>query len=309
MTSDSGRRDHARADHPGVRVVHSAEAALADEHGLAVVAAPNRAHVELGLAAVEAGMHVVVDKPIATSAAGGRRLADAARASGRVLSVFQNRRFDGDLLTARRLIDGGELGSVIRFESAFERWRPEAKPGSWRERGGPKEGGGLLFDLGSHLIDQALVLLGSARVAYAEVDRRREDVEADDDVFLALEHEGGARSHLRMSSVAAQPGPRFRVLGSEAAYVKWGLDPQEEQLKAGLRPGDPAYGREPEERFGTLGSDAEQSRVATEPGAYQRFYEELRDAILNDTPPPSPVQDGVAVLELIEAARAASARG
>jgi predicted dehydrogenase len=308
VTSDPNRRDRAQADHPGARVVDSAGAALGVEHDLAVVAAPNSAHLELGLAALEAGMHVVVDKPLATSAADGRRLDEMARSKGRVLSVFQNRRFDGDFLTVRRLVEAGELGSAIRFESSFERWRPEPKPGSWRERGGPEEGGGLLFDLGSHLIDQALVLFGPARVAHAEVDRRRQGVEADDDVFVALEHEGGVRSHLRASAVTAQLGPRFRVLGSDAAFVKWGLDPQEEQLKDGLRPGDSGYGDEPEESFGTLGSDAESHPVATEPGAYQRYYEELRDAIRDGAPPPSPAKDGVAVLELIEAARAASAR-
>jgi predicted dehydrogenase len=198
---------------------------------------------------------------------------------------------------------------VLRFESRFERWRPEPKPDSWRERGEAEEGGGLLFDLGSHLIDQALVLFGPAQVEYAEVDRRREGVQADDDVFVALEHESGVRSHLWASAVAAQLGPRLRVLGSEAAYVKWGLDVQEEQLRDGMRVGDPGYGREPEERFGTLGTDDEQRRIETEPGAYLRYYEQLRDAILNDTLPPSPVQDGVAVLELIEAARTASEGG
>ena len=306
VTSNPERREQALSEHPGVEVVESPEAALTPEHDLAVVATPNRSHVPLGLAALDAGLHIVIDKPLATSAADGRRLVEAASERQRVASVFQNRRFDGDFLTARRLIDAGELGGVTRFESRFERWRPEPKAGSWRERGDPEEGGGLLLDLGSHLIDQALVLLGPARVAHAEVDRRREGVEADDDVFLALEHESGVRSHLWASAVAAQLGPRFRVLGSKAAYVKWGLDIQEEQLKEGMRPRDPGFGHEPDERFGALGSDAASTPVETEPGAYPRYYEELRDTIREGSPPPSPAEDGVAVLELIEAAREAA---
>jgi predicted dehydrogenase len=306
VTSNPERRKQALSEHPGVRVVDSPEAALTEEHDLAVVATPNRSHVPLGLAALETGLHVVIDKPLATSAADGGTLVDAAARHGLIASVFQNRRFDGDFLTARRLVEAGELGSVLRFESRFERWRPEPKAGSWRERGDPGEGGGLLFDLGSHLIDQALALFGPAQVAYAEVDRRREGVEADDDVFVALEHESGVHSHLWASAVAAQLGPRLRVLGSRAAYVKRGLDIQEEQLRGGMSPDDPDYGHEPEERFGTLGADDDARPVATEPGAYPRYYEQLRDAIRDGSPAPSPAEDGVAVLELIEAARGAS---
>ncbi|HEY8769268.1 MAG TPA: Gfo/Idh/MocA family oxidoreductase [Thermoleophilaceae bacterium] len=305
VTSNPERAEQVRTLHPGARVVERAEAVFeaADEHDLLVVATPNRSHVPLGLAALEAGLHVVVDKPLATSAADGRRLVEAARERDRLVSVFQNRRFDGDFLTARRLIESGELGDVLRFESRFERWRPEPKPGSWRERGEAEEGGGLLFDLGSHLIDQALVLFGPVANVYAEVDRRRPGVQADDDVFVALQHESGARSHLWASAVAAQLGPRLRVLGSRAAYVKWGLDPQEAQLSEGTRPGNPGYGRERDERFGTLGRDNDTRRIRTEPGAYERYYELLRDAIAEGSPPPSPAEDGVAVLELIEAAR------
>jgi len=309
VTSDPGRSLRARAEHPGASVVESADAVFRSGHDLAVIATPNRSHLPLGLAALEAGLHAVIDKPLATSAADGRLLAEAARERGPVLSVFQNRRFDGDFLTARRLIETGELGGVMRLESRFERWRREPKQGSWRERGDPEEGGGLLFDLGSHLIDQALTLFGPAKLAYAEVERRRPGAQADDDVFLAIEHLGGVRSHLWASAVAAQPGPRFRVLGSEAAYVKWGLDPQEQQLRDGQRPGDPGFGQEPKERWGTLGTDEGARPVPTEPGAYRRYYEQLRDAIREGSSRPSPAEDGVAVLELIETAREVASGG
>ena len=306
VTSNPERAARAGAAHPGAQVTGEVEAAFEPRHDLVVVATPNRSHLPLGMAALEAGMHVVIDKPLATSAADGGRLAAAASDRGRVLSVFQNRRFDGDFLTARRLIGSGALGRVTRFESRFERWRPQPKPGSWRERGEPDEGGGLLFDLGSHLIDQALTLFGPAQVVHAEVDRRRPGVEADDDVFLALEHGSGVRSHLWASATAAQVGPRLRVLGTEAAYVKWGLDPQESQLGDGLRPGDAGFGEAPESAYGTLGTDEEHRPIRTEPGSYVTYYERVRDAIDTGAAPPSPGEDGVAVLELIEAARTAT---
>ena len=168
--------------------------------------------------------------------------------------MFHNRRWDGDFLTLRRLRDEGELGELLRLESRFERWRPEVDRGKWREGGTPEDAGGVLFDLGPHVIDQALELLGPARSVYAEVRTLRPGAEVDDDFFLALEHESGARSHLWGTMVAAQAGPRFRVLGTSAAYVKWGLDVQEAALRAGADPRDPGFGEEPQEAWGTLGS-------------------------------------------------------
>jgi predicted dehydrogenase len=307
VTGNPERGDQARSAYPGVQVVDDADAvfASAGEHDLLVIGTPNRSHVPLALAALEAGLHVVVDKPLAVSAADGRRVVEAAREAGRVASVFQNRRFDGDFLTARKLIEAGELGDVWRFESRFERWRPEPKAGAWRERGDPEEGGGLLFDLHSHLIDQALQLFGAVASVHAEIDHRRPRVQADDDAFVALEHESGVHSHLWASAVAAQLGPRFRILGSRAAYVKWGLDPQEAQLESGLRPGDPGYGEDPDE--GTLGTDEDSRPVPTERGRYEVYYEQVRDAIMDGAAGPSPAEDGVAVLDLIEQARAAAA--
>jgi scyllo-inositol 2-dehydrogenase (NADP+) len=188
------------------------------------VATSNATHLPLGLAAVQAGLAVVVDKPLALTAAKGRRLVTAARERGVLLTVFHNRRWDGDLRTLQRLLDADALGSVHRFELRFERWRPALRPGAWRELERPEAGGGLLLDLGSHLVDQALLLFGQPRSVYAEVDRRRAGVQGDDDVFVALEHPGGVRSHLWASSLAAQVGPRLRVLGDRGAYVKHGLD-------------------------------------------------------------------------------------
>jgi predicted dehydrogenase len=219
-----------------------------------------------------------------------------------MLTVFQNRRWDGDFLTVRRLLEEGALGDVARFESRFERWRPELS-GGWRESGEPQDAGGLLNDLGSHLVDQALFLFGPAAQVYAELDTRRAGAQTDDDSFVALLHQSGVRSHLWMSAVAAQLGPRFRVLGSRAAYVKFGIDVQEELLHAGRRPDDPLWGREPEDRWGSLGAGDEFRRIPTVPGAYQRFYEGVVLALREDAPPPVDPDGVVAGLEVLDAAR------
>jgi scyllo-inositol 2-dehydrogenase (NADP+) len=226
-----------------------------------------------------------------------------------LLTVFHNRRWDGDLRTLQRLLDADALGSVHRFELRFERWRPTLRPGAWRELERPEAGGGLLLDLGSHLVDQALLLFGQPRSVYAEVDRRRAGVQGDDDVFIALEHPGGVRSHLWASSLAAQVGPRLRVLGDRGAYVKHGLDVQEELLRAGRRPTEPGWGREPQERWGWLGVDGESRRVETEPGAYQLFYAGLTEALRSGGLPPVDPNDAVVGLGVLDAARQSAASG
>jgi len=267
-----------------------------------VVAAPNRAHAPLARAAIKAGLAVVVDKPLAANAAEGRELAREARERGVMLTVFQNRRWDGDFLTVQRLLTDQALGRVLRFESRFERWQPELS-GGWRELATPEEAGGLLFDLGSHLVDQALALFGPARQVYAELDARRPGAQVDDDSFVPLTHDAGVRSHLWMSAVSAQFGPRLRVLGDRAAYVKYGLDVQEESLSEGLKPGEPGWGEEPEERWGLLGVGENVQRVRTEPGAYQRFYEGVAAALREGAPPPVDPTEAVTALEALDAAR------
>jgi scyllo-inositol 2-dehydrogenase (NADP+) len=311
VTANPERAERARGAFPAARVLPDADAlfAAADEYDLVVVATPNRFHVSQGLAALEAGLHVVVDKPVAASARDARRLAAAASERGLVAAAFHNRRWDGDALTVRRLLDGEELGELLRFESRFERWRPEVDEERWRERPAPEDAGGVLFDLGSHLIDQALFFLGPPSRIYAEVARRRSGARVDDDVFVALEYAGGVRAHLWASMVAARPGPRFRVLGSRAAYVKYGLDVQEAALRAGERPDAPGFGREPRERWGVLGTEEIAQPLETEPGRYLAFYEGMVAAIRGDAPPPVTLADAIAGLEVIEAARASAERG
>ena len=276
-----------------------------------VVAAPNRAHVPVALDALAAGLHVVVDKPLAVTAEDGRRVVDEAERRGLVLSVFHNRRWDGDFLTIRRLVGEGVLGDVWRFESRFERWRPERMASAWRERGDLAEGGGLLMDLGSHLIDQAVVLFGPPVTVYAELSRRRPGAEVDDDTFVALEHRSGARSHLWASSVASRPLPRFRVLGSKAGYVVEGMDGQEAALAGRRCPltGDAGMGRDTALAVGHGRRRRRHRAGPTEPGDYRRFYEGMVSAIESGAPPPVAPRDALLTLEVIEAARRSAATG
>ena len=303
-TRDPERRRQAEETYPGVLVLDGPEKvfARADELDLVVVATPNTLHVPHALAALEAGLPVVVDKPLAPTAAEAGKLVGEARERNLVLTAFQNRRWDGDFLTVRRLIADGALGRVHRFESRMDRWRPDLT-GAWRERA--DEAGGLLLDLGTHLVDQALQLFGPAELRHAELDARRAGAKVEDDVFLALEHASGERSHLWMSLVAAQPGPRFRVLGDRAAFVKHGTDPQEEALRAGQSPDEPGFGEEPPERWGLLGAEGATTPVPTAPGDYSAFYAGVAQSLRDGGPPPVDPTDAVEALELLEAARLA----
>jgi predicted dehydrogenase len=295
VTRDPGRRARASSDHPDAQLLAGVDPLWRRpaDHDLVVVATPNRSHVPLGVAALEAGLPVVIDKPMAPTAEEGRRLVAEATERDLLLAVFQNRRWDGDFLTVRRLLSEDAFGPIVRFESRFERWRSRVGPEAWRERGDPEEAGGLLFDLGSHLIDQAVVLFGPPRTVYAEVDRRRPSAEVDDDVFVALEHEAGVRSHLWMSVLAAIPGPRMRVLGMGAAYEKFGLDVQERALSEGTRP----------DRWGRLSTGDGERTVETERGAYPEFYRGIASSLRDGTPPPVDPNDSVMGLGIIEAAQ------
>jgi predicted dehydrogenase len=304
VTSDAERSRRAAEAYPDARVVATPDELwpLVDA---VVVASPNRFHVPLGLAAVERDLPVVVDKPLAPSLNEAQRLVEAAEGSDVPLTVFQNRRWDGAFLTVRRLLP--RVGTVRRFESRYDRWRPVAE-GGWRQRGDPQEGGGLLLDLGSHLIDQALVLLGPARRVYAELDRRREGIEVDDDSFVAIEHDDGARSHLWMSAVAPLPGRGMRVSGTEGGIEISDVDPQEDQLADGLRPGDPGYGVSPGASAVVAAGDKEE-REPLDAGAYQDFYAGFRDAVAAGGPSPVEPRDALAALRVIEVARASAADG
>jgi scyllo-inositol 2-dehydrogenase (NADP+) len=310
-TSNPERAEQARREYPGAEVLADPAAALARAGSLdfAVVATPNDSHVPLARAALDAGLGVVVDKPLAPSADEAHGLVEHARKAGRPLTVFLNRRWDSDQLTLRRLLDEGRLGKVLRYESMFERWRPELAPeGVWREQQPPEAGGGLLLDIGAHLVDQAMLLFAAPTHVYAEIEHRRGGA-ADDDVFVALRHEGAVLSHLWTSTVAAEPGPRLRVWGDRGTFIVDGLDGQEDRLKAGERPGAGGeWGAEPPESWGRFVDGERAEPVPSEPGDWPAFYTAFERCLREGGPPPVDPDDAVAGLRVLDAARLSATR-
>ncbi|WP_067854025.1 Gfo/Idh/MocA family protein [Nocardia shimofusensis] len=305
VTSSAERAERADREYPRARVLSTADELFADPSGidLVVIATPNRSHAPLAMRAIVAGLPVVVDKPFTVTVGEAEQVIAAAEQAGIPLSVFQNRRWDSDFRTVASLIADGRLGQVRRFESRLERWRPTLK-GGWRELGDHTDGAGYLYDLGSHLIDQALTLFGPVADIYCELDRRRAGVRADDDAFLALTHANGVRSHLWMNAVAAQHGPRFRVLGSENAYVVYGADPQEAQLRAGRTPDhEKHWGAVDPERWGLLGEEPDTRRVPSLPGDYRCYYRAMADTLLDGAPVPVDARDALETMKILERAR------
>lgn len=309
VTSNAERQKQASTDFPDAKILKSADEIWTDKNSfdLVVVATTNETHAPLATRAMEAGLAVVIDKPMTVSSADAEQLIDTSKRTGALLSVFQNRRWDNDFLTVQDLIRTNRLSTITRFESRYERYRAQPKPGGWRESTSAEKGGGLLFDLGSHLIDQALVLFGEPTSIYAEVKTRRHGILSDDDTFLALQFASGAVAHLWVSLVSKIQGPRMRLLGLAGAYEKWGLDPQENQLKDGIRPGHSNWGREPDENWGRLSVESSDEnfdgRLETKAGSYETYYSLMRDAIVSAAPVPVPPEDALRSLKIIERAR------
>jgi scyllo-inositol 2-dehydrogenase (NADP+) len=302
VTRNPERRAQAAREHPNATIVDSVQALWdrPEDHDVVVVTTNNDSHASLAMDALAAGLPVVVDKPFAVTVAQARQVIAEARRRNLLLTVYHERRWDSEMLTVKRLLAEQAFGEVLRFESRLERWRPQPK-GGWRERGEPELAGGLLYDLGTHLIDQALHLFGPVTDVYVELDRRRPGMQVDDDVFLALTHASGVRSHLTATSLSAQRLARMRVLGTRAAYLKVHGDVQEAALRAGGRLDKPGWNEEPREHWGLLGVGEAALPVRSEPGAYQQFYAAVVASLLDGAPPPVDPEDAVAGLEIIEA--------
>lgn len=299
VTGNTERADQARQQYPGARIVDDVERLWSLGLDLLIIGTPPASHVWLATQALDHDIAVVVDKPFVISQAEGTALINHAEGRDVPLTVFQNRRWDADFLTLRQLIDDGKLGRIHRFESRFERWTPQV--GRSRKIAVPvKEGGGVLYDFGPHLIDQAVQLFGPVSETYAEVITRRESGAAPDDVFVALEHQSGTRSHLWMNSLVPRNAPRFHVVGSKAGYTKWGLDSQEDYIKGGGTVTDADYGLEPPAGWGMLGIGAAEERIEPGRGGYPRFYELLADALLRGGPMPVDPRDATEVMGIIE---------
>ncbi len=311
----------AAAAYPQTRIVATPEEVYSDASiDLIVVATPNDSHVALTTAALSAGKHVVIDKPLAPASADARALITLAAQQNKILAPFHNRRYDCDFLTIKKLVAEGTLGRIVQVIANYDRFRPLQRPNSWKETGG--YGNGLLFDLGPHLVDQALALFGAPVRLTASVRADRDKTEIDDAFDIVFEYETSTTHHLRYechaTMLAADPAPRFRVHGTLGSYTKQGLDPQEAALLGGAKPprlGSPSEAQtpwlpEPESAWGTLTLatqrtepvQLERSPYPSVTGDYRLFYANVRDAILSAAPLAIPAEDGYRTIRLLELA-------
>ena len=306
VTRSPARRAEVAAEHPGVPTYDSlAELAAAGVRGVAI-STPADTHIPLVHEAIGLGLAVVCDKPFALAAESGRAAVRAAEAAGVLLTVYQNRRWDADFLTVKRLLDAGELGQIDHFESRFERFQPESGP--------PAAGAGLLRDFGAHLFDQALHLFGPAASVYAEAELGENDDDGviDDRFFAAIRHQSGVLSHLTGNWMQGAPGPRFRVTGSAGSYVlAKTMEIQEHLLVAGRSPATDGekWGVEPNSDWGRVQRGDVSAEVPTERGRWDTFYPAFGAAIRGEGPVPVDPWDAVATLEVLDAARSSARTG
>ena len=301
----TSRREQVAKDLPGVAVAAGIDDVFSDPAiDLVVIASPSAHHYEHARAALLAGKNVVVDKPLATSSREARELIELAGRRGRVLSVFQNRRWDNDYLTVKHSIERGWLGKVFHYEVHFDRFRPDIKAG-WREVPGP--GAGILYDLGAHLVDQSLQLFGMPRAVTADIIAQREAAKVEDYFHLVLDY-FPLRVILHAATLVVQPGPRFIVHGDGGSFLKYGIDGQEEALKHGQRPGDAEWGGDSPENCGEFTpAGGTPRKVETLRGGYERYYEALAACLETGGPPPVDPRDSRDGLIIIEAAQRSAA--
>lgn len=306
----SSKIDTILRDYPAVTVLPTLERLLEQpDISLVVIASPNETHYPYAKQALEAGKHVIVDKPFVIQAGQADELIALARRQNVLLSVYQNRRWDNDFLTIRDLVQTGLLGDIITYEAHYDRFRPDIK-NRWREQDLP--GSGILYDLGAHLVDQALELFGPPETVWASVLAQRTGALVDDYFHLVL----GYRQRqviLHSGSLVREQGPRFQLHGTKGSFIKYGLDPQEDDLKAGKRPGDPGWGEDRPEDYGDLTIDVNnlsvKGKVKTLPGAYEMFYQGIVEAITQGKPAPVQPEEARNVIRVIECAQQSSKEG
>jgi scyllo-inositol 2-dehydrogenase (NADP+) len=299
----TSRAEKVARDYPQVEVVPTFERLLErNDVELIVVASPNVTHHDFARRALETGRHVVVDKPFVIHAAEADDLIDLARRQHVVLSIFQNRRWDNDFLTVRHLLASGLLGEITTYEAHYDRFRP-AVQNRWREQ--PMPGSGTLYDLGAHLIDQALFLFGTPGTVWADVQAQRQGAQVDDYFHIVMNYEW-LRVILHAGSLVRQAPPHFQLHGSKGSFVKYGIDPQEDQLKAGMRPGDAGWGQDDAALYGDLTIDAGdleiKGRVKTLAGHYEAYYQGMVEAITQGKSAPVAPEDACNTIRVIECA-------
>jgi scyllo-inositol 2-dehydrogenase (NADP+) len=303
----SGR--DAAEKYPDVAIARSMDELLSmPEIGLVVIATPNETHFPFARQCLEAGRDVIVDKPFTTTLEEAISLVQLAKSAKRLLTVYQNRRYDGDFQAIRELVVAGTLGRIVRFETTYDRFRPQLKPGAWRETARP--GSGILFDIAPHLIDHALVLFGLPEAVTADVRAERENAVADDAFDITLRYPKGLRAVLRSSILAAAPRPRFVLLGTRGSFLKQSFDPQEMNLRRGYIPEGQPWGYEPEENWGVLtvpaGESFEQRRIPSAACDYRDYYSNVRDAMLDRVELAVTPEYALHVMRTLELARESS---
>jgi len=303
--------NEAAAQYPDVRIVRSLDELLAIRQiRLVVIATPNDTHYSFARQCLAAGRDVVVDKPFTTTVEEAKSLVQFAKENGQLITVYQNRRYDGDFQALRKLLAEGTLGRIVRFETHYDRYRPRLKPGAWRETTRP--GSGILFDLAPHLIDHALILFGLPEAVTADVRIERENAVADDAFDIMFHYPGALRAVLKSSILAAAPRPRFVLFGTQGSFVKQSVDPQEDNLRHGNIPASGPWGAEPEENWGLLtvpdGEKFTQRRIPSEKCDFRDYYANVRDALLGKVAPAVTREWAVNVMRLLEMARESSER-
>jgi predicted dehydrogenase len=295
--------------YPDVHIVRSVDELLAiREIRLVVIATPNDTHFAFAKECLAAGKDVVVDKPFTTTLEEAQALVALAKEKGPLLTVYQNRRYDGDFQAIRKLVAEGTLGRIVRFETTYDRYRPQLKPGAWRET--KRAGSGILFDIAPHLIDHALVLFGLPEAVTADARVEREGAVADDAFDVILHYPQALRAVLRSSILAAATRPRFVLLGTQGSFVKQTFDPQENNLRHGKIPATGAWGAEPEEDWGVLtvpdGDGFAQRRIPSANCDYRDYYANVRDALLGKASLAVSPEWALDVMRLLELARESS---
>ena len=301
--------NEAAEKYPDVRVVRSVEELLTiRDIRLVVIATPNETHAPIARQCLEAGRDVVVDKPFATTLKEAAGLVELARKCERLITVYQNRRYDGDFQAIRQIVSNGTLGRIVRFETNYDRFRPDLKPGAWRERVGP--GSGILFDLGPHLIDHALVLFGLPEAVTADVRLERPVAVVDDAFDVMLHYPAGMRAALRSTMLAVAPRPRFVLHGTRGSLFKQTFDPQEINLRRAYIPENGPWGVEPQEDWGVLTAmenDAVTKRsVPSSSCDYRDYYANVRDALLGRATMAVTPEYALGVMRVLEMAQESS---
>ena len=269
--------------YPSVKSVKNLDDVLTDKDiDLVILSSPNETHFNYARRSLLAGKHVLVEKPMASTVAECEILMDLAAKQGKVLSVYQNRRFDGDFQTVQQVIKDGLVGEVLNYEARFDRWQPNANPKKWKEV--PSLVTGVLYDLGAHILDQALVLFGTPKSFDGQVMTQRENTTIDDAFDLRLDY-GRFQVSLKASLLVREPSPRYRINGTNGSFVKYGIDPQEDMLKAGMSPDAKGFGDEDPTNYGTLNTDLNglhvQGKITTKAGNFGLLFQNLYETIVN----------------------------